>query len=753
MSGRRSWRGHPNRLWAGVLLTTAVVLCFVPLFNLLAFEFAFAMGIPVAICAGLTGARADGRTVWHRWLSAMRTAAVLAALPLIPISLNALRVRNCDWSEGFAFYLLLPGLTVIIATAWGVLAGQLTRRRRLAFWAILLTSVGWSIARFWLDPPVDAFNPFLGYYPGSIYDEVVPIGDRLLWSRAEDLGWAIAAVAGAGLARAPRAMILAGLTLAGAVGLRVGATAHDVHRDAAHVQQALGAHRATRHLDIYHPKAWSKDHVDALATDLEFAYSELATFLVKTPAERPALYLYPSRPTKKRLMGAGRTRIAKPWQRSIHVHSPKVGDAVSIHELAHVFSAELSNSPLHLSMRGPLPHMGLIEGLAVAATWESGRLDPHHWTAAMRKAGVAPKLSNLLSPTGFLSKNSRTAYTLCGSFVRFQHDAEGAAAVEATYRNGHVMPPERLDTLVAAWEAHLDTLPVDARALLEAQARFDRPAIFRKVCAHEIAALRRTAAQAISRNDLTAALGHLDTLLGHVPRDVQARLLRIPVLVGLGRVADARAHAQTIIDDPKAGGVARNRARERMADLAAADGDAGARAAAGETYDALLAQTFNRAIQRRLAVKQAALAHPQGGPAIALLTAPRGTPRATLNAHVAAAIAQAPTWSVAQYLAGRRAINDGEDGEALLRAALAGDLPHPSLRFETERLLARVAFDAGRHAEAAAAFDALADRADLDVQSGERDQLRRWARRARFFGAIDAADIDIDQRRSEDAAE
>ncbi|MGK0360433.1 MAG: hypothetical protein ACI9U2_002746, partial [Bradymonadia bacterium] len=146
-------------LWAGILLTTAVALCFVPLFNLLAFEFAFALGIPVALCAGLTGARAEGRTVWRRWLSAMRTAAILATLPLIPITLNALRVRNCDWLEGLLFYALLPGLTVIIASAWGVLAGRLTRRRRLLFWGMLVGSVGWGVARFWLDPPVDAFNP------------------------------------------------------------------------------------------------------------------------------------------------------------------------------------------------------------------------------------------------------------------------------------------------------------------------------------------------------------------------------------------------------------------------------------------------------------------------------------------------------------------------------------------------------------------------------------------------------------------
>lgn len=734
-----------ERLWAVVLAGVALVLCFVPLFDLLAFEFAFALGIPVAICAGLIGTRAEGATAWRRWGVGARQALILAAIPLPIISLNALRVRNCDYLEGLLFYLLLPGLTAVVASGWGVLVGRLTRRRRRAFWALLLGAVGWSIARFWLDPPVDAFNPFLGYYPGSIYDEVVPIGDRLLWSRAEDLAWAIAAVACAGLARG-RAALVAGVAVAVAIGVRIGAIAHDVHRDAAHVQRALGGHRATAHLDVYYPKAWPSARIDALATDLEFAYAELATFLNTTPVGRPTIYLYPGQPTKKRLMGAGRTRIAKPWQRSLHVHSPNVGDPVTIHELAHVFSAELSDAPFHLSMRGPLPHMGLIEGLAVAATWESGRLDGHHWTAAMRAAKVAPDLEALLAPTGFLAKNSRTAYTMCGSFVRFQHDTEGPAAVEATYRNGHVVPADRLGALVAAWEAHLDGLVVDRRAILEAKDRFDRPAIFRKVCAHEIAALRTEAAQAIGGGDLAGGLRSLEVLLGHVPRDVAARVDRVAVLIGLGRIEAAQAHAQEILADERAGAVARNRARELLADVAATRGEAGAAA----EYAALLDDAFNRALIRRLAVKRAALAHPAGGPVIAMLTAPRGTAAETIAGYVARIRAEAPDWAVGQYLSARRYLDDGERdaGEAALRAALAGDLPHPALRFEAHQLLARSAFDAGRYAEAAAGFDALAARTDLDVQSGERDALRRWARRSRFFG-----DVDRPRLPDEDAAE
>ena len=41
-------------------------------------------------------------------------------------------------------------------------------------------------------------------------------------------------------------------------------------------------------------------------------------------------------------MGAGHTLIAKPWQHSIHIHAPYVGDRVITHELAHAFSADIA---------------------------------------------------------------------------------------------------------------------------------------------------------------------------------------------------------------------------------------------------------------------------------------------------------------------------------------------------------------------------------------------------------------------------
>ncbi|MEZ4467283.1 MAG: hypothetical protein R3F43_23260, partial [bacterium] len=225
---------------------------------------------------------------------------------------------------------------------------------------------------------------------------------------------------------------------------------------------------------------------------------------------------------------------------------------------------------------------------------------------------------------------------------------------------------------------------------------------------------------------------------------------RISLLLATGEVAQARDLAQEVADDERAGAVARMRAREWLADLQAAAGEAEPARAA---YDALLAQAYDRDQIRRLAVKRLSLA---GGPAAAailrLLTAPPGATLAAADAALDEAVAADPGSPVVQYLVGRRHLRERRFAEGIeaLAAALAGGLPHSALRFEAARLIARARFDLGQYAEAGAAFDALAADADPEIERGERFVLRRWARRARFFAS---AGVDKDPGRPEDAAD
>ena len=105
----------------------AAILCFVPLFNLLGYEFCFATSLLAAITGVVLGMTWP---IHHRpVLASVFQAGLLSILQLIPglllICGNALRVRNCDFVAGFEFFALLPIPTALYGTTVGLAANRL----------------------------------------------------------------------------------------------------------------------------------------------------------------------------------------------------------------------------------------------------------------------------------------------------------------------------------------------------------------------------------------------------------------------------------------------------------------------------------------------------------------------------------------------------------------------------------------------------------------------------------------------------
>jgi hypothetical protein len=709
----------------------SVVCAFIPLFNLLAFEFAFVAGIPLSLHAGVLGARgsAGPRALGH-------LAAACVGL-LVPITVNALRVQNCNWLDGAHFFIVLPLTGAVVAYAVGraCAARALTHPVRM-FVALWLGSVAWSVGAFVFGPAVDAFHPFLGYYPGSLYDEVITIDLRLWTSRGEDVAFALAAWAWA--ARSSW-QVRAGSTAAACAALAAALTL-DVHRPTMRVEAALGGLDLSPGFRLVYPREWSEAQVGALRTELGFVANELDVFFEVRPTEVTSVYLYRTEAEKKRLMGARNVRIAKPWQHAVHLHGVTVGDTVLAHELAHVWSASIAASPHRLSLTPwGLPNMGLIEGVAVAAAWDEGVLDAHAWTAAMRRLSVDTPIERLLSPTGFLGTASRAAYTQCGSFVRWLRDTEGTAALATLYRAGGLADTDT--ARVKAWQDYVDAVEVDAGALALARVRFDRPAIFRKVCAHEIAALRSRAERDLARGRDERALARLEAWLGHVPGDPEAELMRVEALFRMGRVDDAKRLVETLRGVQGLGLARAARIDEWALDLDTGAASASARPAVANRYAALRDTVFERGALRRLSVKAIATAAGADDPGIFDLLTGGEARRADGIARLASALPGAPedaplTWTM-RYLVARDAAarDDCASAAPLLERGRVGVAPHWSLAAETARLEAACAFTEGHFAQAATLFATLASRADLPLEGGERDGLRQWARRSRAFEA------------------
>jgi hypothetical protein len=636
---RQGWR---TLFWASLLVGTAAVLDLVPLFDVLGYDSAFALGL-LAAFAGVdvghgvvSAARRQQRPTTTPRLAAeaMVTVLALLVLPLLILLANAVRVRNCNLGAGLAFFALLPVATVLFAAATGAAVTALVPRPRVArllAFALPVVSLAWALLRFYRNPAVFAFDPFGGYFPGPIYDEALRPPLRLLWFRLANLTWLGAAVALASwlrprvtdplrLSLRPWSRSFVGLALlVGSWLWFAGEGALGIHVTHAELEQILPRVTLTPHFVLRTDATAENDSELALAAqDLEFRYQQLAHTLGVTPSGTIRVYRFPSPAAKKEAVGAGNTLYAKPWTRELFVQAERFPAQRLRHELAHVFAGAFGDRRFGIALAwhwwGPLPvprlASGLVEGLAEAADYDnpSGRSTVHEEAAAMIALGQAPPLADALG-AGFSTQSGPRAYTVVGSFCRYLLDTHGADQLRALYRSAGdflAVYGQGLPTLEQGWRAFLATLPVDEGTRAEAQEDFRRPAIFHKVCARDLAA-RVSDARIRLPNAPAESVALLDSVCADDPGEPTYRLDLAEAQIAAGEPDRALATLRAA----EAAGLTRP-LRGRAANL-----EAGVHFRAGriaETEAALaraLAAATEDADQRFVKARQRALRDPQ----------------------------------------------------------------------------------------------------------------------------------------------
>lgn len=746
-------------------LLVALLLCSSRLTHTLGYEHAFLSGLLMSLIGGHLGVRAAEPRVWEqlwgRWWRVGLSASRIALIPLGVGALNGARVGSCDALEGLGYYVILPFITCWVASGWGVVTGALGRgfgSYLLAYLASLLY-VG---AQVWWTPIIDPFHPLFGYYPGAIYDELLMVDGRLWWSRVEDLLWPLTAVAILSWRAQPQSALrgrLAGLMALSLLGGWLFGNSLDLRRTHRHVQAQLGGRYETAHMNIYYPSKWEDRRVQRLAMELEFLYQELSIFFGHGTSQKISAYLYASARQKKRLMGAARTRVAKPWQYSIHVHAPAIGQSVIKHELAHAFSADIAPAPHHLSLyRGLFPHMPLIEGLAEAATWSEGALTPHQLTAALRQEGVAPPLEGLLSPQGFYLSSSRISYTMCGSFVRFFRTERGQAELAELYASGGQSALSGQAELIKRWEEHIDAIELNPQERRVVAQLLNQPSIFYKVCAHEVAEVRGQAQGAVTREAWEEALSLWRQLRQFSVGDRGAIYGEVRALFKLKRweALSALLEAELKTSDLPL----KLRLEEWSLDLGwlreeVEEVSVEVLQRTIEGYAALLTQLPSRADRRRVSVKRSCAQRDllrsstravsasvtRAGQRVARLLLDPASASPSYREALDQVAGELPEpWETLTYLRARAEMITGDEARAieLLQTALDAPLSEPDLRYESERLIAEMMFferDASPEQLRAvsARFNELSQRSAFKLTEGERASLLEWSRRASWF--------------------
>ena len=756
---------------SGLLLAGGLVLTRLPLFETPGFELSAAMTIAIAVFGGIAGVNAArlersilaGVTVPHAtpplsadqalrlpFLTATLLSLILLVPPFLGAVLGSLLGSRCSPWNGAGFYLVLPLPSALLAAIAGVLIGLWTRRSwtaALAYFGLLLATLATSLSPLYLGPQVFVLNHFLGYAPGPLYDEALRVDARILAFRALSLvylalaivwGGALVELPGATLRRRPLpvkrqaaiASLFVVLTLFTLYDFELG-----LNTRTSDLNRVLGGSSETAHFFLHFPRTKPKEDVARLERDLEFKYAEVVAFFGAAPEGKIHAYFHKSPEEKQWLVGASHTNFAKPWRNEFHVQDEGFPHPISRHEMAHVIAGAFGSPLLAVSARALfVVNVGIVEGLATAADNRADELTLHEWSGAMRKLKLAPDVRRIVGPAGFYAEAAWRAYTVAGSFLRWLEETRGAGKLRKLYPAGDFQAAYgvSLDALVSEWETFVDALKLDERSLHAAQVRFERPGIFGRPCAHEVAKLREEAGR-MKKADPELALRLYRRCSEIEPENINHLRDQAEVLEQQRDLAGSQALMEQVLARKELPSANRAQALMGLGDLA---WEAGNDALARERFAEVLSLHRDRGTDRVAAVKLEAIADPEASPVLRrYFLKSQDLPEVLLLKDLAVA---KPKYATVRYLIGRQLLlrRDHAGAARYFKEARGLGLPDEQVRHENLRVLAESLYYLG---DCAGVREALAELVKGGTDA-DRAYQEEWGGRCDFeektYGAL-----------------
>ncbi len=730
---------------------------FLPLFGGPGYESALLAGVVLpstAAIATAVGVVAGSRSAASALGSGLAFGTLLATVGAAITMLHGLRVGFCDPTEGLVLFALGPGFGSAMGGAWGAAVGLVLRRPggapRRGLCVVLslagpLGGIAVSVWRFASSPMIFAYDPFFGYFAGTLYDTIIDDLDGLVtyragsaltvlaalwWSRrlhAGDGRWALDV--GNALSALPGVALVAGSVAHSMAGPELGhwQTAETTRR-------ALGRELSGARCDVVH--SWRVPAWDAalFLRECDAHVVEIERWLGVPGPERVRAFLFASAAEKGELMGAADTYIAKPWRAETYLQAAGFPHPVLGHELVHVVSASIGRGPFRVSgpLGGWIPDPGRIEGLAVAASPPpDDDLTLQQWARSMKDLGLLPRVESLFR-LSFLGEPSSRAYTVAGAFVEWLQATRGSGVVTRWYGGGDLrtLTGRDLRELEVEWHESLGKELIDDRAREVGRARFDRPSVFGRSCPHVVDRYLYEGREHLGAFDAAGAREAFTSALDLDPGSLSARYGLADCALRSGDREAARHEFGAIAADEALHRASRVRGQEALGDLALADGRLDE---ARRWYAAASAIVVDEDQLRALEVK-ASVEQPVEREAIVALLV--GDSRLGHDWGLAASLLASwaerePEAGLPRYLLGKNLVNRGRFREAALHldAALAKRLAPGRVR--REALASRLTVACAERDRAT--LDRLAPRAlsDPELAEARRRALERFLARCR----------------------
>ncbi|MCU7498981.1 MAG: hypothetical protein HF309_06935 [Ignavibacteria bacterium] len=479
-----------------LLLIGNIVLLNLPLTNLLGYEYSAINGILITLFSGILaisllkkGAVEKDAAIFLREL--FPSILLIFLLPLAMGLIAALFTKNCSLIQGVFYYLVFTMPASAVGSSLGVICYPVSKKYSyIIFTALFLIILFLPVLYIYFNPQIYFYNPIIGYYPGTIYDEAVKIDFKLIIYRLLNiLYFASAACAALRLIRkkdikAGRKAAFYAVTLLTAVLFILSGDSLGYSTTKSRLIRELSGHASSEHFEIYYDTRIEAKAVKNILLHNEYYFEEISEALKVKPSKKVTTFLFYDSEEKKDLFGSANADVAKPWLYQLYINYGNYERTLQ-HEIVHCISSEFGVTPFKISY-GFNP--SLLEGLAVALEDESDGHTVHYMASLAYNNNFKFPIERLFQGLNFFGELSSLSYIYSGSFIRFLIDKYGIDKFKEIYKEGDYQEVYRrpLSSLTSEYYAFI-SLYSPKGSPEEAEYYYGRKPIFKKVCARFLA--------------------------------------------------------------------------------------------------------------------------------------------------------------------------------------------------------------------------------------------------------------------------
>ena len=461
---------------------------------------------------------------------------VLIIAPLIISMISNLLSKNCPIFQNILFYFFTIIPTIILAFGLASVSNSIKyweHKKYAEYLPYLIYAIFFifialeSLVEFYFYPQVYLFNPIIGYFSGTIYDDKIDLTSTFLIYRAVILSFAVLIIY---LSRSTKRKVLLSSLFIFYIIFFFFKPSFGFSTNSTVLKDRLGKVIETAHFRIIVPMGIDLLTTSYITREHEYFYWKYEKkFKENDNYPKIKSYVFRNNYEKRELFGAGNADVAKPWLRQIFTSLNGIDQTLE-HELIHILAANYGSTILKIS-HGFNPY--LLEGLPVALVNEINTRNIDYFAKMLRNNNAEFSIDNFNSMFSFFSVNSFISYIYAGSFIKYLIGEYGFAKVMQVYEFGDIEHNLDIDlnSLLSHFFEHLDSLQYKYKDE-EFPFYFGRAPIYSRVCPRELALKLESAQKLFSDKKYNSSLHLYNEIfnLNHDPGALNGILINLKEL-------------------------------------------------------------------------------------------------------------------------------------------------------------------------------------------------------------------------------